>query len=785
MTLPANSRLGPYEIVAPLGAGGMGEVYRAHDSRLGREVAIKVLPAEVASDPDRLRRFEQEAKAASAIHHPNLLTVFDVGNESGIAYLVTELLAGEPLRELLRRGPVGSKRTIEIGTQLARGLAAAHEKGIVHRDLKPENLFITKDGNAKILDFGLARIDRPETASTDLQNASTLLETSAGTVLGTVGYMAPEQVRGQRADARSDLFSLGVVLHEMLAGANPFRRDSVVESLNAILKEEAPELAATPSGASSVLGRVVARLLEKDPDRRFRSAHDLAFALEEIAGSSPGVAAPPVSRLRPARLAAISFALAVLVATAVWLVRSRDGAARGAPIRSLAVLPFANLSHGDADDYFSDGMTDALSTELAHISALKVIARNSAARFKGSSKPPADMARELGVEALVSGSVLRAGDRVRISAQLAEAKSDRVVWAESYERAASDVLSLQGEVASAIAGAISLQLSPAESARLGAHRPVDPRALDEYLRGRALWTHRTEPAVREALAHFQASTRLDPDFALGHTGIADVHIILAAYGWMSPREAAPIARAAIERAIALDPTAGEPHASRGDLAFHVDLDFALSRREHDQAIELSPGYATAYHWRSEVLRSTGHLAEATADLRRAVELDPLAVVPWSDLSSVLAQAGRYDEAERAARRAIELAPSLARARRSLVRLDLRRGKTSEALAEARRAAEQDDSSAAAAELALCLVAAGKSTEARVIAGRLTAPFDRALVEAALGDRVAALAALRQAIDARDFRVAHLVGQGDFAADFVTLRGDPAFEALIAPIGSAK
>jgi Tol biopolymer transport system component len=295
VTLAPGTCLGPYEIVAPLGAGGMGEVYRAHDSRLGREVAVKVLPSEVASNPERLRRFEQEARAASAIHHPNLLSVFDVGNEGGVAYLVTELLAGESLRELLRRGPAGSKKTIEIGAQLARGLAAAHEKGIVHRDLKPENLFLTPDGRAKILDFGLARIERPELAAAGMHDASTVLETQAGTVLGTVGYMAPEQVRGERADARSDLFSLGVVLHEMLAGSNPFRRDSVVESLNAILKEEAPDLAAAPPGTNPSLARVVARLLEKDPDRRFRSAHDLAFALEGLGETTSG-ARPPDNR---------------------------------------------------------------------------------------------------------------------------------------------------------------------------------------------------------------------------------------------------------------------------------------------------------------------------------------------------------------------------------------------------------------------------------------------------------------------------------------------------------
>ena len=322
MTLATGARLGPYEIVSPLGAGGMGEVYRAKDTRLGRKVAVKVLPAEVANDPERLRRFEQEAKAASALNHPNILTVHDVGTHEGTAYLVTELLAGEPVRERLREGPLPWRRAIEIAVQVARGLAAAHDRGIVHRDLKPENLFLTEHGVAKVLDFGLARVDRPELAGASLQEASTVLETSAGTVLGTVGYMAPEQVRGERADARSDLFALGIVLHEMLAGANPFRRESVVESLSAILKESAPELPAIVPGAPPGLARVGARLLEKRPGDRFQSARDLAFALEELLGAPSGEVAS-LSANRNARrgywLAAVA-GLSVLGAVLAFLV---------------------------------------------------------------------------------------------------------------------------------------------------------------------------------------------------------------------------------------------------------------------------------------------------------------------------------------------------------------------------------------------------------------------------------------------------------------------------------
>ncbi|HEX9800810.1 MAG TPA: protein kinase, partial [Thermoanaerobaculia bacterium] len=351
------ARLGPYEIVAPLGAGGMGEVWRAKDTRLGREVAVKVLPAEVAGDPERLRRFEQEARAASAIHHPNLLTVFDVGAHDGTAYLVTELLVGEPLRELVRKGPVAPRRAVEIAIQVAAGLAAAHEKGIVHRDLKPENLFLTRDGVAKILDFGLARLELPERDEAELQNASTVLETSAGTVLGTAGYMAPEQVRGERADARSDLFSLGVVLHELLASANPFRRDSTIESLNAILKEEPPDLGVAPAGAPPGLARLVARLLEKDPGRRFRSAHDLVFALEGLAETPSGAGQQPlgvagsaaVRRRWLASLAALALLAAGLALGALLLRFSPREAPR--PVRFEIAPPGAGGFPSNAETH--------------------------------------------------------------------------------------------------------------------------------------------------------------------------------------------------------------------------------------------------------------------------------------------------------------------------------------------------------------------------------------------------------------------------------------------------
>ncbi|MEZ5313308.1 MAG: protein kinase [Thermoanaerobaculia bacterium] len=794
-------RLGPYEITGKLGEGGMGVVYRARDPRLERDVAIKVLPPEVARDAERLRRFEIEARAASALNHPNILTVHDTGTSDGTTYLVTELLEGRSLCELLADGPLAAERACALAVQVAGGLAAAHRKGIVHRDLKPENLFVTSDGRAKILDFGLARLEAPEVeapGAAALPERSTVTGTAAGLLLGTVGYMAPEQVRGERADARSDLFALGVVLCEMLTGANPFARPSAVESLHAILKEPPSPIAA--AGIPAAVEATAMRCLEKDPERRFQSASDLAFALESAgSGERRSAALPPAgsdaSGTRPSRGLRLAGALLALLAVAGfgWWFRQRSASTASAEsaaapaIRSIAVLPFASLSPESADEYFSDGMTDALTVELARLRELKLIARSSTARFRGSTLAPAAIAGELGVEGLLSGSVLRAGERVRISAQLTEAKSDRIVWAESYERAVSDVLTLQGEVARDIAGAIALQLSPAETTLLASARPVDPRALDEYLQGRALWTRRTEEGVTAALGRFEAALAIDPKFALGQSGLADAYTILAAYNWMEPRRALPLAVAAAERAQALDPDAGEPHASRGDLAIHWDRDLALARKELRRALELSPGNAVAYHWLGEAALVGGATDEAIGYLRRAIELDPQAPAPHLQLAMAYEGLGRVEEAERTYRRALEISPGFASAASGLVRIELARGQGSAALAAAERTAADDPSVLNRATYAVALAWTGATDRARAILEALRAergerwvsPYEIACVEAALGERAAALANLRQAVEASVFQVQSLSIRTPL--EFSRFDGDPEFEAIRASI----
>ncbi|HET6462773.1 MAG TPA: protein kinase [Candidatus Krumholzibacteria bacterium] len=774
--------------MAPIGAGGMGEVYRARDTRLDREVAIKVLPAEVAGDPDRVRRFQQEARAASALNHPNILTIHDVGAENGVAYLVTELLHGETVRDALTRGSIARERAVSIAIQAAHGLAAAHRAGIVHRDLKPENLFITQDGHCKILDFGLARQERPELAGGSDTALPTAGATLAGVVMGTVGYMAPEQVRGQRADARSDLFSFGIVLYEMLTGESPFRRDTVVESLNAILKDDPPVI-----NTPTPLAPIIRRCLEKDPARRFQSASDLAFAIETSSTASlPSVSAdkgkPHVRAL--ARIIAV-----VLVAFigAFLLLRTRGNSpapAKGPAVRSLAVVPFTSLSHESSDEYFSAGMTDALTTELSHIAALKVISSHSTARFRNTTQSPAEIAKALGVEALVLGSVLRDGDRVRISAQLSDAATDRVMWAENFERPVSDVLALQGEVTRSIAKAIALELSPAEEKRLSAAVTVEPRALDEYMQGRYLWSQRTEESVRGSLTHFQESAHIAPDFALAYCGIADAYLILAAYNFAQPKQVTPLALEALTHAMELDSTLGEPYATRGDFAMHVERDYALSIQSSDHALKLSPGYASTHNWRAEILFVLGRTDESLAEIRKTIELDPLTPFPHFFLGLALEVKGDAAEAEKAYRDAVAFDPTFPMAQ-LYVEMLLRQGRHADALAVAQSFATANPGAHSTLVLGIAHALSGHRQEAenclarahKLAADRYTSPYDFALLYAALDRRDDALRYFRAAMDAPEFRLPFVAVWPGPALD--SLKDDPEFKQMMASLRAPR
>jgi serine/threonine-protein kinase len=763
MALTAGTRLGPYEILSALGAGGMGEVYRARDTRLGREVAIKVLPAGVSSDPDRLRRFEQEARAASALNHPNILTIYDVGTHSGSPYVVSELLDGGTLRERISGAALPARRVIDYGLQIAHGLGAAHEKGIVHRDLKPENLFVTKDERVKILDFGLAKLTQPERAGEPATKAPTQTAgTEPGVVMGTVGYMSPEQVRGVSVDHRSDIFSFGAILYEMLTGRRAFRGDSAADTMSAILREEPPP-AGTNREIPPSLERTVRHCLEKSPQARFQAARDVAFAIEEASGA-PGSAASagaaaPAGRRRVARFAAIGAFLAAVIVIAALAVRPlRERLFRGAasgPIQSIAVLPLENFSHDPEQEYFADGMTEELITNLAQIGSLRVISRTSAMAYKGTKKRVPEIGRELNVDAVLEGSVQRAGQRVRITAQLVRVATDQHLWARSYERDLKDVLGLQSDVAQAVAREVRAAVTPEERARLARARPVDPEVHELYLQGRQHVSMSVEKELRSAIALFERGLAKDPNDARCWAGLADAWAGLSDL-YLPPMEAMPKAREAAQKALRLDDSLSDAHASLGFVYTTYDWKWAEAEEELRRALELNPGYAVAHDWYGWLLAALGRRTECSRESRLARELDPLSPMLQSDAGWVAMVSRQPDEAIGPLRRAIEIEPAFGLAHATLAIVNAQKGLRSDALAEARKAQEVDHSLLVLAMTGGAIAIAGDKTGAREVLERLkeisktryVCPYEVGVIYVCLGEKDEAFRWLEKGYEAR-------------------------------------
>jgi serine/threonine-protein kinase len=606
------SSAGRYELQAIIGTGGMGQVYRAKDTRLGREVAVKVLPEAAALDRQAVRRFEREAHAVAALSHPNILAIHDFGSDDDVWYAVTELLEGETLRSALGSGALGWPRALEIGASVADGLAAAHAKGVIHRDLKPENIFLTSAGGVKVLDFGLARIrghldPLPPAASTTNQ-------TVPGTILGTIGYMSPEQVRGHEVNTASDIFSFGCVLYEMVSGRRPFARDTVADSLAATLDADPPRLA-----APSELERIIRQCLEKQPAKRFTSGREVAQALQVISGGTRRQAkVGPRFRLRAWLVGAMAI---LLLAIAGALITRQN---RGGRLNSLAILPFVNVSANPDVEYMSDGITETLINSLSTLPQLTVMSRESAFQYKGRNVSAQAAGRELGVKAVLTGRAEQKGDDLFIAAELVEVGSNRQLWGERYDRKSADLLTIQQEIAKHITEKLQITLSRQEQARLSGHRPEVTEAYRLYLKGRYYLGTPNEAEIRKGLSYFNQAIDLDPNYALAYVGIAD------AYYWLSnlylpPKEAIPKARAAALRALELDDSVAEAHASLATIKSVFDWDWPGAEQAYRRAIELKPGYASAHHRYGMHLVAMGRPKQALTELMRAQECDPLSV----------------------------------------------------------------------------------------------------------------------------------------------------------------
>jgi len=637
-----------YRILEKLGQGGMGVVYKAEDTKLKRTVALKFLPQDLTRNPDAKTRFIQEAQAASALDHPNVCNIHEIAEtEDDQIFIAMACYDGETLKNKIERGAMAAGEAIPIAIQVAEGLAKAHGRGIIHRDIKPANIMVTDEGVAKILDFGLAKL------------AGQARLTKTASTVGTVAYMSPEQVEGGEVDCRSDIWSLGVVLYEMVTGKLPFRGDYESAMLYSIMNDRPKLMSSLRGGIPRELERVVEKTLSKRLEERYQSMTDLLSDLKALSvreSDRLGAQGPAPGEEMEAR-------------------RRK---------KSIAVLPFRSLSESKEDEYFSDGTTEDIITQLSKIGELRVISRTSIMRYKHSEKSIPEISRELGVDTILEGSVRRAGGRVRIAAQLLDGKTDEHMWAETYDRDINDIFAIQSDVAEKIAQALKAKLSPAEKERIERKPTESTEAYNYYLKGRFYWNKRRADDLKTAIEYFNQAIEIDPEYALAYAGLASAYVVLPDYAGLPPKEVMPKGKVAAAKALELDPTLGEAHAVLGAISEN-EWDWASAEIEYKRAIELNPSYPTAHQWYSQILIYFDRFDEALAEIKRALKLDPLSLILNSVLGNALYFGRRFEEAADQFRKTLELDSSFAHAHLYLGWVHVQLGQLEKAISEFEKA----------------------------------------------------------------------------------------------------
>ena len=764
--------LGPYRILDELGSGGMGIVYRAEDVRLGRSVAIKVLPQSLREDKAAVERFHREARAAASLNHPAICTIHDIGEDQGHLYIAMELLEGRTLKQVIDRAPLAATDILHYALQITDALEAAHGKNVIHRDLKPANIFITTRNQAKVLDFGLAKMLEP------VPVAATMVEeidvTRTGIIPGTIGYMSPEQVRGDPLDGRSDLFSFGIVLYEMATGHRPFSGSTAGALFDSILHfKPRPPREINPA-IPEKLDRVIVKALEKDRERRFTGAAPMRLALDEV------------SVRRPRSRVAQSSTLSATDTRTRPAPSGTSTSSRTRAIPSVAVLPFVNAGGDKEAEYLSDGMTESIIYSLARLPGLRVVPRTTAFRYKESDKPLAVIAREVKAKAIVTGRVAMRGQQLNVQAEMVDPFKDSQLWGERYTRTFADVFAVQEEMATAISSSLQLRLSHEDRARLAARPTQDSLAYEAYLKGRHHWNKRTIPAFIHATEYFQQAIDRDPRFTLAYAGLADTFNVLGYYNAKPPRTVYPRAKAAAARALEIDPTLAEAHASLAYATLFFDRDWAEAERHFHAALTHNPKYASAHQWYGWYLLVMERFDEMVEEMQHAAVLDPLSLIINDHLGYALSLAGRHDDAVAQLQRTLELDPNFSLTHLRLGLLWRLLGRADEGRAAVEQAVKLSEERIGLGYLGQAYGADGMPEQARSVLQRLTAraehnyvsPLDYALAYDGLGEVDQVFTHLDRAVDDA---ISDLVRLKVLAWSSV-VRRDPRFDRLAKKIG---
>ena len=790
--LAAGVIFGHYEIVKQIGAGGMGEVYLAKDTKLDRKVAVKILNEKFAAHESNLQRFVQEAKAASALNHPNILVIHEIGKSENSNYIVSEYIEGETLRDNFKQSPQKLSEILDVSIQIANALCTAHEAHIVHRDIKPENIMIRPDGFVKILDFGLAKLVEQKAAGFE---ASTVKQnqTAKGVIMGTVNYMSPEQAKGEKVDARTDIFSFGVVLYEMIAGRTPFAGDSMSETFANLINSEPKPLTRFASNVPEELNRIVVKTLRKKRDERYQTIKDLLTDLkslrenlafdERLEKSHPPNDNNATAFLQPTTGNAnyrtgeahrnftgqikrnkpfAALVAAVLLLSAIGLgyyfYNSKQVISSVNTKKSIVVLPFVNAGNDANADYLSDGITESVINNLSQISGLKVMSRNSSFRFKDNQTNTKNIASQLGVETIVTGDIKQLGDKFIINVRLINAGDDSNIWGNQYVKTNADIIAVQNEIAQAVANNLRVKLTNSEQQKIVKNYTENPEAWQLYNRGRFYVSKSTLPELNKGIDYFNQAIEIDPNYALAYAGLAEAYRTSVLSADRLPNGVFPKAKAAAQKAIELDDSLSEAHRNLGAVEFFYDWDWKESENQYQRALELDPNNADA-HWAYAILLSnTLRHTEALAEIKRARELDPLNLMIIMAEGVCLNAAGKPDEALAGLQKALELDPNFFATHLMMSNSYLQKGMFAEAIAEARKAkAFNGDNAIFDVNIAYALAKSGKNEEARTVLNELlkasadhyVPPSSIAAVYNVLGERNEALTLLERAVDARD------------------------------------